>query len=234
MTTQPLKHLALVMDGNRRWARERNSDTYFGHLAGRDAARRAVEYCVKRSISYLSLYTLSLENLHQRPPEEVNHILTIMIEGISQELPELIKQGVCVRFVGDRDQFPTNVLASVDAVERETKDLNTLHLRVMFCYGAKQELMHVVKAIAQQVKNGLLAIDDIDQKTMQNTLWTYDVPDPDLIIRSGKVMRLSNFLLYQAAYAEIKFLDCLWPDVTDQHLDECIQEYQRTKQNFGR
>lgn len=220
------------MDGNRRWARGKNIPVKQGHIKGKDSARLAVEFCIKQNIKYLSLYTFSLENF-KRTKQEQDNIFVPLIAAIESELDALIAQGVCIRFVGDRRFFPKHMLETITRAEAQTAHLDTLFLNMLFCYGAQQELVEATKNIARRVKSGDLDIDDIDTKLMSDMLWTSGTPDPDLIVRTSGVTRLSNFLLYQAAYSEYAFVDWHWPDLTENLLQECIDSYRAVKRNFG-
>jgi len=227
-----MQHLAVIMDGNRRWAKQRNLSSADGHRKGRDAARLAVEFCVKNDIKYLSLYAFSLENF-RRDEEEKAAIFSILVDGINAELDEFIERGVRICFVGDRSRFPEHLLSSIQHAEKSTKHLEKLQVNVLFCYGAQQELTSAMQTIARQVQQGELAPEDITKETIEKMLWTAGTPDPDLIVRTGYAPRLSNFMLYQAAYSELKFLDCYWPDITEKHLESCVQDFYKTKRNFG-
>lgn len=227
-----MQHLALVMDGNRRWARSNNLSSKDGHRKGQDSARLAVEFCIKRQIKYLSLYAFSLENF-KRSQQEQDDLFTILLDAIDAELDELQAQGVCIRFIGDRSAFPPHLLKAIQRAEAQTEQNSTLYLSVLFCYGGQQELVHAVKKIVQQVQEGQRNIDDIDQQCISNALWTSGIPDPDLIVRPSGVRRLSNFLLYQAAYSEYAFVDWNWPDLTETHLQQCLDDYRAVKRNYG-
>lgn len=229
-----MEHLAVIMDGNRRWAKtgKGSSEDRFGHKKGKDAARLVVEFCIKKNIKYLSLYTFSIENLN-RSEEEKNDIFSILLMGIESELEDLIKEGVRIRFIGDRTKFPKHLIPSITKAEAKTESQCVLNLNILFCYGAQQEYVHVVRSLAQRVKAGDLNVEDIDHEMVENALWTAGIPNPDLILRTSGISRLSNFLLYQAAYSELAFLDCYWPEITEAHLTKCVEDFKNTKQNFG-
>ena len=227
-----MQHLAFIMDGNRRWAKSAGVAATQGHKHGKEAARLAIDFCIKTGIKYLSLYTFSLENF-SRPQIEQDVIFSILIESITRELDQFLEQGVRLRFVGDRSKFPAHLREAIESAQEQTKDLDTLHLNLLFCYGGQQELVHAVKAIASQVAAGELALGDIDHDTVSNALWTAGVPNPDLIVRTSGVSRLSNFLLYQAAYSELAFLDCHWPEITEAHLQKCFDDFRTAKRSYG-
>ena len=227
-----MQHLAFIMDGNRRWAKSAGIAAAQGHKQGKETARLAIDFCIKNNIKYLSLYTFSLENF-SRSKVEQEVIFSILVDSITGELHEFIEQGVRIRFVGDRTKFPAHLMQAIANAEEQTKTLHTLHLNILFCYGGQQELVHAVKAIATQVAAGELAVGDITKDTVSNALWTAGVPNPDLIVRTSGVNRLSNFLLYQAAYSELAFLDCHWPEITEAHLQKCVDDFHATKRNYG-
>lgn len=227
-----IKHLACIMDGNRRWAKRRGWFPWLGHRQGVDAVRAAVDFCLKNNIPFLSLYTFSIENF-KRSVREKSFLFNLMIRTIEKERKTLIERGIKVRFLGDRTLFPENVRCACDQLEQETASLTNLNLNLLFCYGARQEIVSGIKGVIKQVKAGLVTEDDITVDTVFDHLWTGSLPDPDLIVRTGGVRRLSNFLLYQAAYSELCFLDCLWPELTEEHLEGAVKEFEQCKRNFG-
>lgn len=227
-----MQHLALIMDGNRRWANTREVSLHDGYVQGRQAAKRVVQFCLARNIKYLSLYTFSLENF-KRTSSEQDAICDNLIEAINGELDSLLAQKVKVTFVGDRDKFPAHTRADIERLEAKSASCDRLFLNLLFCYGAQQEIIHVIKTIAHEIEAGQRVVDDIDERLVRKMLWTADTPDPDLIIRTSGVKRLSNFLLYQAAYSDFAFIDCFWPDLTEGHLQRCVDEYYQIKQNYG-
>lgn len=228
-----LNHLACIMDGNRRWAKKQGLAPWYGHKEGVEAVRKAVRFCIDKKIKYLSLYTFSLENF-ARAPEENNYLFDLMVQEAQKGVEEFKKNGVRLRFIGDRNLFPAHLRPLLDDVEHETAAMNTLHVNFLFCYGGRQEIAAAVKSIARKVKEEQLTEDEITPELIGQHLWMADVPDPDLIIRTGNVSRLSNFLLYEAAYSEIYILDCLWPDITSEHLQEAYDEFMNVKRNFGK
>lgn len=227
-----VKHLAIIMDGNRRWAKKRNQGSGYGHRQGIETLKWLIEYCVKRKIEMVSVYAWSLENF-QRSPQEAHDLFNLMVEQAQKFLPELVKQGVKIRFIGDKKTFPASVLSTIKLLEESTKNGKTLSLNILFCYGGKQEILSAVHSIIKDVKEGKL--DDVpSEEIFKKYLWTDDIPDPDLIIRTGGVKRLSNFLTYQTAYSELYFTDRYWPDMTAKDLDAALKEYTQRKRNFGK
>lgn len=227
-----VKHLAVIMDGNRRWAKKRLFKPWIGHRHGVDSVRRTVGFCLDKGIEYLSLYTFSLENF-QRPEDEKHFLFDILAAEALKELPSFLKRGIRIRFIGDRDRFPSSILTTIERVERETAHLTTLNVNFLFCYGARQELVGGVKHLVKKIQRGELSAENITEQELEDALWTAGIPEPDLIIRTGGAQRLSNFLLYQAAYAEFCFLDCLWPDISEQHLTNAVDAFTDRQRNFG-
>jgi len=227
-----MQHLAIIPDGNRRWATKNKLESFFGHKKGLNSVRSAIKVCIKNNIKYLSFYTFSLENF-RRSEHEKNYLFNLLTTEVTKELPELIKQKIRVKFLGDATYFPKTVHTAIKQIEEQTKDLNVLQLNLLFCYGSQQEMVHAVKTLAQQVKDGKLDINDIDTQKITNSLWTTGIPDPDLIIRTSGATRLSNFLLYQAAYSEFLFLDYFWPEITEQILEKSLYKFTHVQRNFG-
>ncbi len=228
-----MQHLAIIPDGNRRWAAQNKLESFFGHKKGLGPVESAIKVCIKNSIRYLSFYTFSLENF-KRSENEKNYLFNLLADNFAHKLPELITNGVRVRFIGDRSLFPEKIQTIAHQTEEQTQHLSTLNVNLLFCYGATAELTQAVRNIAQKVKDGLLAPEQITQDTLRTSLWTAGIPDPDLIIRTGGLTRLSNFLLFQAAYSELSFLDCYWPDITEEKLENCIERFKQTQRNFGK
>lgn len=226
-----VNHLALIMDGNRRWAQKRNLIAALGHKRGTDTVREIIEFCLEHKIGIVSVYTFSLENFN-RPQEEIQALFELMIQKTPETLPDLIKNGVKVSFIGDKDYFPSHIVSTIEHIENSTKELNKLQFNMLFCYGGRQEIVAAMKSIIQDVKSGALQ-DPLTNKIFETYLWSSNLPDPDLIIRTGGVKRLSNFLLYKAAYSELYFTDRLWPDLTKKDLEEALQDFSMRKRNYG-
>ncbi len=226
-----VNHLALIMDGNRRWAQKRNLVGALGHKRGTDTVRQLIEFCIERKIGIVSVYTFSLENFN-RPQEEIEALFELMIQESQETLPDLIKNGVKVSFIGDKDYFPSHVISTIEHIEQSTKELNKLQFNILFCYGGRQEIVAAIKNIIQDVKSGVLQ-DPLTNEIFETYLWSSKLPDPDLIIRTGGAKRLSNFLLYKAAYSELYFTDQLWPDLTKKDLEEALQDFSMRKRNYG-
>ncbi|MCL4360790.1 polyprenyl diphosphate synthase [Candidatus Dependentiae bacterium] len=227
-----ITHLAMVMDGNRRWAKQRSMQPWLGHRQGVQVIKDVINFCLEKNIKHLSLYTFSVENF-KRDPQELSYLFETLVEESENHLDFLFEKEVKVKFIGDRSLFPENVLQKSIKIEQSTQDLSKLQVNLLFCYGGQQEILAGVKKIVSQVKQGLLDENDLSEKKFQENLWTYGIPEPDLIIRTGGMHRLSNFLLFQAAYSELYFLDCLWPDINLEHLNNAYKHFENTKRNFG-
>lgn len=231
-----IKHMALVMDGNRRWARAQGLLPMRGHSEGVKTARKVVEFCLKKGISHVSLYTFSIENF-KRAAEEKSFLFNLLAKELLDEgtVGELSKKGVRVRFVGDRSLFPELLRTHCDKVEKETAQNDKLTVNLLFCYGGRQEMVFSAKNIARKVQEGKLKADEVTEETVAQNMWTNGSPDPDVVVRTGAAKRLSNFLLFQAAYSELYFLDCMWPAVTEEDLEGVYQDFTTKRQRrFGK
>lgn len=228
-----ISHLAVIMDGNRRWAKKNKLAFGAGYAdGGFGAVKRTIEFCLSRGIKYLSLYTFSIENL-KRPQEEQDFLFDTIVNEGGKNIPYLKERGVRARFVGDRSLFPKRVVPTCDLVEQETKNGSSIFVQILFCYGGRQELVAGVKKLFQQIKDGVITEDQISEQTLHDVLWMAGVPDPELIIRTSGVHRLSNFLTYESVYSEFCFLDCLWPEITEKDLAGAVDSYLSVRRNFG-
>lgn len=216
------------MDGNGRWASARGLPVADGHREGARALRRTVEAAIDLDVSSLAVYAFSTENW-ARPPDEVEAILELMDETIDRELPDLARQGVRTRFFGRRDRVPADLQRKMAALEQETAANERLHLWIAFDYGGRAEL---VEAARRLLADGVSA-DDVTEEELARRLYAPELPDPDLVIRTSGELRLSNFLLWQSAYAELVFTDTLWPDFGEGDLREALEAYARRGRRFG-
>lgn len=228
-----IKHLAMIMDGNRRWAKKNKLSYSVGYAEGGfGAAKTAAKFCIDANIPYLSLYTFSLENFN-RPQYEQDLLFNCIVNEGPKQLKFFNQENIRVRFIGDRSRFPEKVLPTIEALEQGTENNSGLQVNLLFCYGARQELVCSIKRLMHKVKKGLLSEEQISEKALEDCLWTSGIPQPELIIRTSGTQRLSNFLLYQAAYSEFYFLDCLWPDITREDLERAVGSYLGVQRNFG-
>ena len=220
--------VAIIMDGNGRWARRRGLPTAAGHRAGTRALRRTVESGIELGIRHIVVYAFSTENW-SRPQDEVDALMEIFGETIERELPDLAKQGVRVRFIGRRDRAPAELEEMMSDLETETASNDRLDLWIAFDYGGRAELADAARRL---VEAGVAA-EEIDEDTFARALYAPDLPDPDLLIRTSGEARISNFLLWQLAYAEIVFTECLWPDFGEEELRGALADYARRRRRFG-
>jgi undecaprenyl diphosphate synthase len=220
--------VAIVMDGNGRWARRRSLPIAAGHLAGTRALRRTVEAAIDLGVESLAVYAFSTENW-TRPQDEVEALMELFAETIERELPDLAKEGVRTRFVGRRDRAPAELLARMEALEEKTAGNERLQLWIAFDYGGRAELAAAARRLVEDgVEPG-----DIDEEALAARLYEPDMPDPDLLIRTSGELRISNFLLWQLAYAELHFVDTLWPDFGEAELRSALEDYARRRRRFG-
>lgn len=227
------KHIAIVMDGNGRWAEARHRPRSFGHKAGVDAVRAVVEACLKRGIDVLTLFAFSSENW-RRPPQEVSTLMDLFMRALDREVDALHDNGVRLRFVGAREAFAPELVERMARVEARTIGNARLVLNVAVNYGGRWDIVSAARALATRVQQGELAIDAIDEQAFHQATQLAAWPDPDLFIRTGGETRVSNFLLWQIAYAELYFTDTLWPDFDAKALDLALDDYRRRERRFGR
>lgn len=227
------KHIAIIMDGNGRWARERLMPRTFGHKNGMKAVRAVVEACLESGVEWLSLFAFSQENW-QRPALEVSALMSLLEEYIAREVDELREQGVRVRVLGDLDRLSPPAAKAVQRIVSETEGGTKLGLNLFISYGGRAELVRAARLLATDVAAGKVAIDSIDEEAFASRLFTSMCPDPDLLIRTSGEQRLSNFLLWQVAYAELYISSVLWPDFGRVALFEAIVDFQRRDRRYGR
>jgi undecaprenyl diphosphate synthase len=220
--------VAIIMDGSGRWARQRGLPVAAGHRAGTRAVRRTVEAAIDLGVRSLVLYAFSTENW-TRPPDEVEALMEIFSETIDRELPDLAEQGVRTRFVGRRDRAPEALRRKMAAMEDGTADRDRLNLWIAFDYGGRAEIVEVARRI---VEAGTAA-EDVDEALVASHLYAPEMPDPDLLIRTSGELRISNFLLWQIAYSELVFVDCLWPDFGEAELRHALEDYATRRRRFG-
>ncbi|MET4678377.1 polyprenyl diphosphate synthase [Luteibacter sp. PvP019] len=227
------RHLAIVMDGNGRWARQRLRPRTFGHHAGQKAVRQAVEFCLRRGIASLTLFAFSSENW-QRPATEVSALMELFLKAIDREVDELHGNGVRVRFVGDLDGFEAELRQRMLGAMQRTDANTALTLNVAVNYGGRWDIANAARLAAEAAARGEFAIGDIDETRLAAYTCLADQPPLDLFIRTGGERRVSNFLLWQIAYAELYFTDTLWPDVDEACLDQALDDYARRERRYGR
>jgi undecaprenyl diphosphate synthase len=227
------KHLAIIMDGNGRWAKQRGKHRVFGHENGVKTVRTVVENCVKIKIEYLTLYTFSTENW-KRPKIEIDTLMRLLVSSLKKELKTFQKNNVRLNTIGSISSLPSRAYKELTEVMEKTKENTGMTLTLALSYGSREELQSAIKAISIKVKNNIISPDDIDETIINNHLYTHNLPDVDLLIRTSGEHRISNFLLWQIAYAELYFIDVFWPDFSEHHLVEAIKNYQNRERRFGK
>jgi undecaprenyl diphosphate synthase len=226
-------HIAIIMDGNGRWAKEKGQDRLFGHFHGVESVRNIVEGCAELGIGYLTLYAFSTENW-DRPQYEVVGLMELLVNTIRNEVESLHKNNIRLHVIGDMSMLPDYARQELNEALDFTKNNTGLNLIMALSYSGRWELLNAVKNIAHEVKSGKLSIEEIDQDTLQQYLCTSAFPDPELMIRTSGEYRISNFLLYQLAYAELYFTNVRWPDFRKENLYEAILDYQGRERRFGK
>lgn len=227
------KHIGIIMDGNGRWAKKRGLPRTAGHKAGAKAFREIVKHCRKRNIEFLTVYAFSTENW-KRPKEEVDAIMKLLGEYLDEAFQnENENKEICVKIIGDVAPLAAGLKEKIHKLEEQTKNNVGITVNIALNYGGRDELVHGVKALARQVKDGTLSPDEVTEELISSVLYTAKQPDPDLIIRPSGELRLSNFLIWQAAYSEFVFMDVLWPDFGAKELDYALEQYAGRSRRFG-
>ncbi len=226
------RHIAIIMDGNGRWAQSRGRPRLFGHHAGAKRVRDIVEACPDLGVKYLTIFAFSTENW-KRTQVEVAGLMGLFRRYIAKEARALKDEGVRVRFIGDRVRLDDKLVGLMDELELLTSDNDKVHLTIALNYGGRDEVSRATKRLAQDVTAGRLDPEKVDEETLPKYLDTYVLPDPDLVIRTSGEARISNFLLWQSAYAEYEFIDTLWPDFSPEIFAELVQNYGRRERRFG-
>jgi undecaprenyl diphosphate synthase len=227
-----LVHVAIIMDGNGRWARTRGLPRTAGHKRGAESVKTAVESAMRAGVQYLTLFGFSSENW-KRPKSEISDLMGLLRYYLRNELGFLNKHGVRLRVIGNRSELPADIAELIDTAEQQTASNCSLTLVIALSYGGRAEIVNASKVLAEKAAAGLLDPKDIDETTLANTLYTADIPDPDLLIRTSGEKRISNFLLWQLAYAELIFLDTLWPDFSREDFAEALREFHRRERRYG-
>lgn len=227
------KHIAIIMDGNGRWAKQKGKLRVFGHEHGARTVKEIVKACGSLGVKNLTLYTFSTENWN-RPKLEVETLMRLLVSSLKKEVKTLLKNNIKLKAIGSIDNLPSLAQKELLEVMEKTKDNSGMTLTLALSYGSREELKNAVVQISTKVKNNIISPDSIDESIINNHLYTHDLPDVDLLIRTSGEHRISNFLLWQIAYAELYFTDTLWPDFTKEHLCEAIVNYQNRERRFGK
>ncbi|MBQ8886178.1 MAG: isoprenyl transferase [Candidatus Gastranaerophilales bacterium] len=227
------QHVAIIMDGNRRWAKKRLLPSAAGHKKGVEALRSTLKACAKFGIKYLTVYAFSTENWN-RDKEEVEFLMSLLAKTIVNEVPEFIENDIKLTFIGDRKTLSKDIIEVLEFGEKETAHCKTLNLQIAFNYGARMEITNAFKALAEKVKNGKLELNEINEDLISQNLYTSNIPDPDLLIRTGGEQRISNYLLWQCAYSEIYITDIFWPEFDENALADAVLEFNSRQRRFGK
>jgi len=230
-TTRIPAHIAIIMDGNGRWAKQRGEVRSYGHQAGAETVHMIAEEAAKLGVKYLTLYTFSTENWN-RPEDEVNALMTLLMDSLEEET--FMKNNISFQIIGDVEKLPANVLERLNHCIKRTSANTGMCLTLALSYSSKWEITYAMKNIAQKVKEGVIDINQITDETIDKHLSTNYMPNPDLLIRTGGEVRLSNYLLWQCAYSELYFCDTFWPDFNKKELHKAICDYQRRERRFGK
>lgn len=228
----PPRHVAIIMDGNGRWAKARGLPRAMGHKEGVEALRRAVEASRDLGVSHLTVFSFSTENWN-RPQSEIDALFDLLRMFVKRDLQRLHKDGVRIRIVGSREGLAQDILSLIDEAVELTKNNTRLNLNIAFNYGGRGEIVAAVRQVAQAVQDGRLQPEQIDEAMISRMLWTSESPDPDLVIRTSGELRLSNFLLWSGAYAELMFMDLWWPDFNRESMEKAIDAFRRRDRRFG-
>ena len=221
------------MDGNGRWAEQKGMPRIFGHQNGVTAVRKIVEAASKFNIKYLTLFTFSVENW-DRPRSEVDTLMGLLVQTLKDQFEDMFKNNIKLNAIGDLDTLPGEVREELYTIIESTKNNTGMTLTLALSYGGKQEIVKAVKEISEKVKNDVICLDNFDDSVINDHLYTNDLPDVDLLIRTSGEKRISNFLLWQIAYAELYFTDVYWPDFTEENLEKAVVEYQNRERRFGK
>ncbi|MBR1923055.1 MAG: isoprenyl transferase [Paludibacteraceae bacterium] len=231
--TKMPRHVAIIMDGNGRWAKKNGLARMFGHREGVSTVHRITEAAAELGIRYLTLYAFSTENWN-RPQQEVDALMQLLVDTIAKETDTLMRNNIQLLTIGDLERLPQSAKAKFEQCMQQTAHNTGLKLVIALSYSARWELIRAAQRMAQEVKDGKLRVEDIDEASVAAHLTTADMPDPDLLIRTSGELRISNFLLWQLAYAELYFTDCLWPDFTVDHFFQALIDYQNRERRFGK
>lgn len=225
-------HIAIIMDGNGRWAQKRNLRRVDGHKKGIEVLRRITEYVYNKKISYLTVFSFSKENW-KRPKEEVDFLMELMKEYLLKEKDNILNKNIRLKIIGDRNDIPENLKTEIEMIEEKTKNKNGLTLTLAFSYSARDEIVRGAIKLVEGVLEGKIRKDDINENLFNSMLDTHDLPPPDLLIRTGGEIRLSNFLLWEIAYSELYFTPVLWPDFTEKDLEDALRDYASRERRYG-
>jgi len=226
-------HIAIIMDGNGRWAKKRNKSRGYGHKEGKKSAKKIIEVCAELGIKNLTLFAFSTENWN-RPKLEIELLMKLLLTSLNEELEALNKNNIRFKTIGNLEKLPKKLLSYLTKATKKTQNNNRMTLTLALSYGAREEIVYAMQAIGDKVKNNLISLKNIDESVINQHLYTHYLPDVDLLIRTSGEKRISNFLLWQIAYAELYFTKKLWPDFSKEDLYEAIVNYQQRERRFGK
>jgi len=226
-------HIAIIMDGNGRWAKSKGKNRLFGHRNGVKAVQKTVEESTRLGVKYLTLYAFSTENW-KRPQKEINTLMSLLVSSLKKELNQILENDIRLNSIGNLSKLPVSVQKELNQTIEKTKKNSRMTLTLALNYGGKEELTHAFKEIASKVKNNIISPENVDETIINKHLYTQNLPDVDLLIRTSGEQRISNFLLWKIAYAELYFLDILWPEFNETHLHLAIDNYQNRERRFGK
>ena len=227
------KHVAIIMDGNGRWAKDKGLPREYGHQNGVNSVKSIVQEAYKSGIEYLTLYAFSIENW-DRPSEEVNTLMSLLVSTLRDEFDEIFDKDIKLNAIGEINSLPKEVISELDFIINKTKQNTKMNLTLALSYGGKQEIFNAIKMISDKVKNNLIELNNFDDSIINNHLYTKNLPDVDLLIRTSGEQRISNFLLWQIAYAELYFTDVYWPDFSKDDFNNAIENYKTRERRFGK
>lgn len=233
MTSDQLQHIAIIMDGNGRWAQKRGLPRSAGHKKGAETLQEVVRAAGELGIKYLTLYAFSTENW-QRDAEEVDGLMNLLRQYLKSELKEIQEKGVRIIFIGELHMLAADIVSQMDKIEHDTAKNDKMTLCIALSYGSRQEIVSAAQKIASLAQKGDIRIEDIDIKMFSDMLYTKDIPDPDLVIRTSGEQRISNYLLWQIAYSELFFTPTLWPDFNKQELEKIIEDFNHRERRYGK
>ncbi len=228
-----VEHIAIIMDGNGRWAKRQGLPRSMGHKKGAEIVKEIAKAANEKRVKFLTLYAFSTENWG-RPKDEVDTLMSLLRQYLKTDLSELKKNNIRIRFIGERNMLDADIVQNMHRLERETQDNTGMCLCLAISYGARQEILQAAQKLAALVKNGDLSESDVDIQNFSAMLYTHEMPDPDIVIRTSGEQRISNFLLWQAAYAEFFFTKTLWPDFSAQELDDIIEQFKSRERRYGK
>ena len=228
-----VEHIAIIMDGNGRWAKKQGLPRSMGHKKGAEIVKEIAKAANEKGVKFLTLYAFSTENWG-RPKDDVDTLMSLLRQYLKTDLSELKKNNIRIRFIGERNMLDADIVQNMHRLERETQDNTGMCLCLAISYGARQEILQAAQKLAALVKNGDLSESDVDIQNFSAMLYTHEMPDPDIVIRTSGEQRISNFLLWQAAYAEFFFTKTLWPDFSAQELDDIIEQFKSRERRYGK